>query len=135
MTAQEFLAFYPQFGNVFPSVVISTFVNSANKRFSDLGDMAEEARRIYTAHKLTMYAKTFPAASGESGSSVSMAAIASAGDGTKISSKKVENVSVTYASSSGSSASGSLGELEETIYGRQLLSLLKLSARPRYLPG
>ncbi len=135
MTAEEFLAFYPQFTNVFPSVVLSSYIDAANGRFCELGDMAEEARRIYTAHKLTMYAKTFPAASGETGSSVSMAAIASAGDGTKISSKKVENVSVTYASSSGGSSSGSLGELEETIYGRQLLSLLKLSARPRYLPG
>lgn len=135
MTAEEFLAFYPQFANVFPAVVLSSYIESANGRFSDLDDMAEEARRIYTAHKLTMYAKTFPTASGESGSSISMAAIASAGDGTKITSKKVENVSVTYASSSGGSSSGSLGELEETIYGRQLLSILKLSARPRYLPG
>ncbi len=135
MTAGDFIAFYPQFGGVFPEVVLSSYVSSANARFGDLGDMAEEARRLYIAHKLTLYAKTVPAASGESGTTISMPALASSGDGTRITSKKVENVSVSYGSSAGSSSSGALAELGETIYGQQLLSFLGIYARPRYLPG
>ncbi len=135
MTAEEFLAFYPQFAGAFPEIVLSSYIDSANARFSDLGDMSEEARRLYTAHKLTMYAKTVPSGAGETGASVGMAALASAGDGTRIVSKKVENVAVTYASSAGGSSSASLEEMEETIYGKQLLFFLKVYARPRYLRG
>ncbi len=125
MTASEFLAFYPQFEGVISSPVLDSYISQANVRFSNLDDMAEEARRLYVAHKLTLYAKTMPASS-----AVSLSTLASSGDGTKITSKKVENVSVTYSVA----ASGALSELEETIYGQQLLGLIRLISLPVYVP-
>ncbi len=133
MTPDSFLAFYPQFSSI-PPAILSFYINAANARFENLEESAEEARLPYIAHKLTLYAKTSPESPEETGTAITMAALASAGDGTKITSKKVENVSVTYASSTASSSSGSLAELEETLYGRQLLTLLKLSAFPVYIP-
>ena len=59
-------------------------------------------------------------------------------DGSKITSKKVDGVAVTYssgASASGSSVSGSsLADLSETIFGEQLLTLIRLYSYPRYVP-
>ncbi len=133
MTPESFLAFYPQF-SCLPSGVLSFHTNAANARFENLEESAEEARLLYTAHKLTLYAKTSPESSGETGSASAMAALASAGVGTKITSQRVENVSVTYASSAAASSSGSLAELEETLYGRQLLALIKPAAFPVYIP-
>ena len=137
MTAADFLSFYPQFSEVIPPAVLDTYVGAANSRFTDFDDDAEEARRLYVAHKLTLYAKTMPASS-SSGSSAasSYASLASAGDGSKITSKKVDGVSVTYASGTPSSAGSSskLSDLEETIFGLQLLTLLRIHACTRYVP-
>ena len=137
MTAAEFLIFYPQFADVFPEPVLNAFVESASLRFSDFAEDAEEARRLYVAHKLTLYARTVPASSGASGqgSAASYAALASSGDGTRITSKRVDDVAITYASgASSSSGASSLRDLEETTYGLQLLSLLRLHSYPRYVP-
>ena len=51
--------------------------------------------------------------------------------------KKVEEVSVTYATGASSysvSASFDLAELTETSFGMQLLSLLRLHSKARYVP-
>ena len=137
MTAADFLSFYPQFSEVIPPAVLDAYVGAANLRFTDFDDDAEEARRLYIAHKLTLYAKTMPASS-SSGSSAasSYASLSSAGDGSKITSKKVDGVSVTYASgtSSSSGSSSKLSDLEETIFGLQLLTLLRIHACTRYIP-
>ena len=162
MTASDFTAFYPQFAGFTPAVVLTEYVRQANKRFSAFSaEDAEEARRLYTAHKLTMYAMSFP---GEAPSASSIDAAPHSGDGSfqmtshsadisaaggrgmfarvrqaqqKIASKKVGEVSVTYSSGT-SSASGSvstdLADLTETDFGLQLLSLIKLYARPVYIP-
>ena len=68
MTSEAFLAFYPQFADSFPPVVLETYVALANARFDLFLQDAEEARRLYVAHKLTLYAKTAPAPSPDSGS-------------------------------------------------------------------
>ena len=58
MTQAEFTAFYPQFAGFTPVVVMTEYIRQANKRFSFFSaEDAEEARRLYTAHKLTMYAR------------------------------------------------------------------------------
>ena len=135
MTAADFLAFFPQFASVFPEIVLNYYVEAANCRFDEFEEDAEEARRLYTAHKLTLYAKTFPPSLEAQGGVTSFSALASSGDGTKITSKKVDDVAVTYAS--GASASGSateLADLQETLYGQQLLTLLHLHSYPRYVP-
>ena len=49
MTSAEFLAFYPQFASLIPEPVLSAFTASAALRFTDFGEDAEEARRLYVA--------------------------------------------------------------------------------------
>ena len=133
MTEDAFLAFYPQFEGVFPEIVVSSYVEEANLRFGDFGEDAETARRLYIAHRLTLYAKTMPAAM-ETGA-VSYSSLASAGDGSKITSKKVDGVAVTYASGvSASSSESEMADFSETIYGMQLLSLIRMYSYTRYIP-
>ena len=135
MTQAEFTAFYPQFTGFTPAIVLSTYIAQANARFSSFTpEDAEEARRLFTAHRLTLYARVaLP-----DGTTPSKAAIAAAGQAQqKISSKKVGEVSVTYAtgaSSSSVSASSDLADLTETSFGLQLLSLLRLYSMTRYVP-
>ena len=140
MTQSAFLAFYPQFSSFTPTVVLSEYIAQANGRFSDMEETdAEEARRLYTAHKLTLYAFTVPAVTPTPGQPVSPAVIASAGkaqSAQQIASKKVGEVAITYATSSNISGnvSTSLADLTETAYGLQLLTLLRQYERPRYIP-
>ena len=59
MTAEEFTAFYPQFTGFTPAVVLTGTIRRANGQFSSFTqEDAEEARRLYTAHQLTLYART-----------------------------------------------------------------------------
>ena len=131
----EFIAFYPQFAGFTPAIVMTAYIAQANARFSSFTpEDAEEARRLYTAHRLTMYARVaLP-----DGTTPSKAAIAAAGQAQqKIASKKVGEVSVTYAtgaSSASVSASSDLADLTETSFGLQLLSLLRLYSRSVYVP-
>ena len=66
------------------------------------------------------------------------AQIAAAGQAQqKIASKKVGEVAVTYSSGTSSSSVSvqtDLADLTETDFGLQLLSLLKMYARPVYVP-
>ena len=135
MTQAEFTAFYPQFAGFTPVVVMTEYIRQANDRFSSFTEEdAEEARRLYTAHKLTMYARVaLP-----DGVTPTKAQIAAAGQAQqKIASKKVGEVAVTYssgASSSSVSVKTDLADLTETDFGLQLLSLIKMYARPVYVP-
>ncbi len=135
MTQSDFIAFYPQFAGFTPAVVLNEYIRQANTRFSSFTDEdAEEARRLYTAHKLTLYARVaLP-----EGVSPSKAQIAAAGQAQqKIASKKVGEVAVTYASGSSSSSisvSTDLADLTETDFGLQLLSLIRLYGRSVYVP-
>ena len=95
---------------------------------------AEEARRLYAAHKLTLYARTaLP-----DGITATKAQIAAAGQPPqRITGKKAGEVSVTYAagaSPASSAASAALADLPETAYGLQLLSLIRLYSRSVYIP-
>ena len=135
MTQSEFIAFYPQFAGFTPAVVLSEYIRQANTRFTSFSEEdAEEARRLYAAHKLTLYARiALP-----EGVTSSKSAIAAAGQAQqKIASKKVGEVAVTYASGS-SSSSGSvstdMADLTETSFGMQLLGLIKLYGRSVYVP-
>ena len=133
MTQSEFTAFYPQFAGFTPAIVLSTYIAQANARFEMFSpEDAEEARRLYTAHRLTMYARVaLP-----EGTPPSAASIATAGQAyQRIAGKKVGEVSVTYATgASSSSASSDLADLTETSFGLQLLSLLRLYSMTRYVP-
>ena len=135
MTQSEFTAFYPQFAGFTPAIVMTTYIAQANARFGTFSpEDAEEARRLYTAHRLTLYARVaLP-----DGTTPSKVAIAAAGQAQqKIASKKVGEVSVTYAtaaSSSSVSADTDLSDLTETPFGLQLLSLLRLYSMTRYVP-
>ena len=135
MTQSDFIAFYPQFAGFTPAVVMTEYIRQANARFTSFseGD-AEEARRLYVAHKLTMYARiALP-----DGAMPSKSAIAAAGQAQqKIASKKVGEVAVTYASGASSSSVSTntdMADLTETSYGMQLLGLIKLYGRSVYVP-
>ena len=133
MTQQEFTAFYPQFDGFTPAVVMAAYIAQANERFTAFSDTdAEEARRLYTAHKLTMYARVAV----PDGVTPSKSAIAAAGQTQqKIASKKAGEVAVTYSSgASSSSVATDLADLPETDFGLQLLSLIRLYARSVYIP-
>ena len=135
MTLAEFTAFYPQFAGFTPAVVMTEYIRQANARFTGFTpEDAEEARRLYAAHKLTMYARVaLP-----DGATPSKAAIAAAGQAQqKIASKKVGEVAVTYssgASSSSGAVSTDFSDLTETDFGLQLLSLIRLYSRSVYVP-
>ena len=134
MTQAEFTAFYPQFAGFTPAVVMTAYIAQANERFSSFSPSdAEEARRLFTAHRLTLYARVaLP-----EGTQPSKAAIAAAGQAQqKIASKKVGEVAVTYSSgaSSTSFVSTDLADLTETSFGLQLLSLIRLYGRSVYVP-
>ena len=134
MTPEDFLAFYPWFSPFSRGVVLPEYIRQANARFSDFGEDAEEARRLYAAHKLTLYAASLP----PEGTPPTSAVIASYGRGVmqEVASKKVGALSVSYSTSSSVSASVSSGltDLKETVYGLQLLSLLRLYGYSRYVP-
>ena len=138
MTQNEFLAYFPQFSGFTPAVVLADAISQANARFSDWEPLdAEHARRLYTAHLLTLYAFT-ALPSGSSGT-ISMEQLASMGkaEGSRqVSSKKVGEVQVTYSTNSNlsSSANSALADLNETAYGIQLLTLLRMYSRSRYIP-
>ena len=135
MTQADFTAFYPQFAGFTPAVVLTEYIRQANARFSSFSEEdAEEARRLYAAHKLTMYARVaLP-----EGVTPTKAAIAAAGQAQqKIASKKVGEVAVTYssgASSSSVSVSTDLADLTETDFGMQLLGVIKMYSRSVYVP-
>ena len=136
MTTADFLAFYPQFDGVYPGIVLDSYVSLANARFDEYGEDTEEARRLYTAHKLTLYAKTVPSRGEDVSAGSSYSSLASAGDGARVTSKRVENVAVTYSSGGGSSSAAGTGleDLTETEYGLQLLGLIRRFAYSRYVP-
>ena len=134
MTEDGFIAFYPQFAGFTPAVVLSFFIAQANTRFSRFGEGdAEEARRLYTAHKLTLYAR----AALPDGAAPTKARIAEAGQAPqRIASKKAGEVAVAYepgASSASGSVNIGLADLKETSFGMQLLSLLRLYGRSVYV--
>ena len=141
MTQQDFVAFSPQFSGFTPAVVLREYIAQANGRFSefDEADM-EEARRLYVAHKLTLYSFTVPAPDGSGSSAPSAADIAAAGKAVaikqQVSSKKVGEVAVSYTTGSymASGVETALADLTETAYGLQLLTLIRMYDRPRYVP-
>ena len=132
MTEASFLSWYPQFASFTPAAVLRETVSRAGGLFSGMEpEDAEEARRLYTAHRLTLYELTRP----EEGSSTVRAA-AEAGKSAlqKVSSRKVGDVTVAYALSTAAAHAAGLADLTETAYGIQLLGLLRLYTGTRYIP-
>ena len=135
MTETEFISYYPQFAGFTPAFVLSSCIAQANARFSAFTAVdAEEARRLYAAHKLTLYARTaLP-----DDIAATKAQIAAAGQRQQeIASKKVGEVSVTYSSGTSSSSvsvSTDLADLTETPFGLQLLGMIRMYARTVYVP-
>ena len=135
MTESEFKSYYPQFAGFTPAFVLSSCIAQANARFSSFAaEDAEEARRLYAAHKLTLYARTaLPDEIVATKEQIAMAGQPPQ----RITGKKAGEVSVTYAagaSSASSAASTVLADLPETTFGQQLLSLIRLYSRSVYIP-
>ena len=117
LTPEELAAWYPQFAAFLPAAVLTGVLEQANARFGDFGADTGEARRLYAAHKLTLYSR----AAGSGGET-----------GVRITGKKVGEVQITYASPV--SAQTAFADLTETAYGLELLSLLRLHGRTKYVP-
>ncbi len=134
MTANSFIEFYPQF-KVIPDAVLEEYVTQSNQRFEDFLDSAEEARRLYIAHKLTLYAQTFLPDTYEPGSVVGMSALRGAGVAAQALSKSVGGVSVSKSEGSAISSISGFGEWKQTAFGLQLITLAKIiTAGARYVP-
>ena len=133
MTFYSFMEFYPQFSPFSLGVVLPEYIKQANDRFEDFGEDAEEARRLLTAHRMTLYAATcLP-----EGTPATKALLADYGSvrRQRVSGKKVGEVSVNYAETSAASViSTGLADLKETIYGMQLLALLRQHGFGKYIP-
>lgn len=134
MTVSEFVAFYPQFTSV-PDNILNEYVEQSNLRFADCCDAQEEARRLYVAHKLTLYAQTFALpATGES-TPTSMSRLAGVGVAAQALSKSVGGVSISKSEGSALSSISGYGELKQTAFGLQLIGLLKIAtAGGRWVP-
>ena len=133
MTLSDFTAFYPQFAGFTPAAVLSEYIRQANARFAFFPETdREEARRLYAAHKLTLYAETAPPGDTAPGKE----RLAAAGGTRRVVSKKTGEVAVTYSSgaSSSLSVSSGLADLAETGFGLQLLALVRLYGRSVYVP-
>lgn len=135
MTSAEFLAFYPQFSSFTP-VVMDTYIEQANNRFDEFCDAAEEARRLYTAHKLTLYAQTYAQTPVEGEPvGVVMSRLAGAGVSAQALSKSVGGVSVSKSEGSATSGLSGYAEWKQTEFGLQLIGLCKIAvAGGRYIP-
>ena len=132
MTESSFLAFYPQFSCFAQGIVLPEFLRQANARFQDFGEDAEEARRLYMAHRLILYASAMPPENQESTmESIVQSAKAALQD---IASEKIGDVSITYSGTKTQSMETGFKDLETTIYGLQLLSLLKQYGFSKYFP-
>ena len=134
LSQSDFLAFYPRFSSFSGGVVLTEYLRQANARFSDFGEDTEEARRLYVAHKLTLYSASIP----PEGITPTPAVIATAGRGSmqEVASKKVGEVSISYSPSSsvaGTVRTG-LADLTQTVYGLQLLSLIRMYGFAQYIP-
>ena len=132
MTEAEFTSYYPQFAGFQPAFVLSSCIAQANARFASFtAEDAAEARRLFTAHKLTLYARTaLP-----EGSAPSRALLAEAGmPPQRITGKKAGEVSVAYATGASPAVYTGFADLKETSFGLQLLSLVRLYARGAYVP-
>ena len=133
MTKEHFLAFYPQFAGI-PEIVLTEFVDQSNLRFDDCEDAAEEARRLYVAHKLTLWAQTY-LPNDESGNAPAISRLAYGGLAAQATSKNVGGVSISKSEGSALASISGYGEMKQTEFGVQLIGLLKIAtAGGRYVP-
>lgn len=126
MTSEMFLAFYPQFG-IIPELVLNEYTMQSNMRFDDFGESAEEARRLYIAHKLTLYAQTWVPSQDGTASVTGMAKLTGAGVAAQALSKSVGGVSVSKSEGSALSSIAGFGEWKQTEFGLQLINLAKVA--------
>ena len=131
MTEASFLSWYPQFESFTPAFVLRETVSRANGMFAGMEpEDAEEARRLYTAHRLALYALARP----ESGAGPREAAAAGKTALQRVASRKVGEVSVTYAENASAGQGAAFADLAETGWGIQLLGLMRLYPGTRYIP-
>ena len=132
----EFTAFYPQFTVFTPAVVLEGYIRQANSRFSSFAEEdAEEARRLYTAHKLTLYAQTYAEYNENLSPAAMMTKLAGSGVAAQALSKSVGGVSVSKSEGSALNSISGYGEWKQTEFGLQLIGLCKIAvAGGRYIP-
>lgn len=134
LTVGAFLAFYPQFSKINVNV-IEEYVNQANDRFDDWEEAIPEARRLYVAHKLTLYAQTYLDAQNMQAGPAMMAKLAGSGVAAQALSKSVGGVSVSKSEGAAVNSVTGYAEWKQTAFGLQLISLAKIAtAGGRWVP-
>lgn len=134
MTRDDFLAFYPQFATV-PEVVCNEYIRQAELRFGDFEDMTDEARRLYVAHKLTLYAQTYAEVPQGTSAVAGMKKLAGSGVAAQALSKTVGGVSVSKSEGSALQGIAGFAEWKQTEFGLQLISLARIySFGGRWVP-
>lgn len=134
MTKEVFLSFYPQFAPV-PDAVIDEYVAQSEARFGDYLDAAEEARRLYIAHKLTLWAQTYADIPMDAPAAAAMGKLSGSGVSAQTLSKSVGGVSVSKSEGSATSGIAGFAEWKQTEYGLQLIGLAKIAtAGGRWVP-
>ena len=134
LTVDAFLAFYPQFSKI-SVYVLEEYVKQANDRFDDWEEAIPEARRLYVAHKLTLYAQTYLDAQGAEAGPAMMSKIAGSGVAAQALSKSVGGVSVSKSEGAAVNSVTGFAEWKQTAFGLQLISLAKIAtAGGRWVP-
>lgn len=132
MTKESFLEFFPQFTPpVVPEPVLDEYLRQATDILpADVWcDWLPEGQRLYVAHKCTLYLKT-SAPAGADGGTVAGAGMSS---GTATS-KSVGGVSVSYSDNKALDGITGWGDMRETEYGVQLLSIARRLSFGVYVP-
>lgn len=111
--------------------MIDEYIESANLRFSEMQDAQEEARRLYVAHKLTIWAQSFSGISSDP-QQASLSQLASAGMAAQTLSKSVGGVSVSKSEGSAVNSVSGYAEWKQTTFGMQLISLCKIATAGGY---
>lgn len=130
LTREDFLAFYPQFTPL-PNMVIEEYVRLANSCIDEniWLEWIDEGRRLFAAHKCTLFVKTSDLYHG------TMEEALSAGlDTGNITSQSVGGVSVSYSPDQAVQDLGGFGDLKTTAFGLQLATYAKKLTLGTYVP-
>lgn len=134
MTRADFIEFYPQFAAM-PEDVCNEYIRQAELRFGDFEDMTDEARRLYVAHKLTLYAQTYAEIAGGTPIAAGMKKLAGSGVAAQALSKTVGGVSVSKSEGSAVQGISGFAEWKQTEFGLQLIGLARIySFGGRWVP-
>lgn len=121
-TVGDFIAIYPQFGEV-PAAVLDMYVEQGNKNIlqSRWHSQWKLAISLYIAHYVTLWART------SANEPLSNAEIGVKGESKgAVMSKSIDGVSISYGQSSADSDLTGWGSYKDTLFGQQFATMARL---------